>query len=62
MCRGRDVKNRSRGTKTNQCGKAFNEAMALGVDAKIYDKGVIEKLVGIASMQASGINAMVRKE
>ncbi len=43
-------------------GKAFNEAMALGVDAKIYDKGVIEKLVGIASMQASGINAMVRKE
>jgi large subunit ribosomal protein L10 len=42
--------------------KAVNEAVALGVDAKIYEKGIIEKLLGIASAQASGVNALVKKE
>jgi large subunit ribosomal protein L10 len=43
-------------------GRAFNEAMTLGVEAKIYEKGVIEKLLGIASMQASGVDSIVKKE
>ncbi len=43
-------------------GKAANQAMFLGVEAKIYEKEVIEKLLGIASSQASGINSLVKKE
>lgn len=42
--------------------KAANEAMALGIEAKIYDSGVIEKLLGIASLQAKGVNSMVKTE
>lgn len=42
--------------------KAVNEAVALGVDAKIYEKGIIEKLLGIASLQASGVNSLVKPE
>jgi large subunit ribosomal protein L10 len=42
--------------------KAANEAMALGIEAKIYDTGVIEKLLGIASLQARGVNSLVKTE
>ena len=43
-------------------GKAVNEAIALGVDAKIYEKEIVQKLLGIASLQAGGVNALVKKE
>ncbi len=42
--------------------KAVNEAVALGVDAKIYEKEIVEKLLGIASAQATGVNSLVKKE
>lgn len=42
--------------------KALNEAVALGIEAKIYEKEIVEKLLGIASAQAKGVNALVKKE
>ena len=42
--------------------KAVNEAVALGVEAKIYEKGIIDKLLGIASAQAASVNSMVKVE
>lgn len=42
--------------------QAFNEAIALGVEAKIYEKEIVEKLLGIANAQASGVNSLVKKE
>ncbi len=43
-------------------GKAVNEAIALGVEAKIYEKEIVERLLGIASAQAAGINSLVKTE
>lgn len=42
--------------------KAANEAVTLGVEARIYEKGIIEKLLGIASLQAGGVNSLVKEE
>ncbi len=42
--------------------KAFVSAVGLGVEAKVYDTGVSEKLAGIASLQASALNALIKKE
>lgn len=42
--------------------KAVNEAVALGVEAKIYEKGITERLLGIAAAQASGVNSLVKPE
>ncbi len=42
--------------------RAANEALALGIEARVYEKGITEKLVGIASAQASGLNSLVKKE
>jgi hypothetical protein len=42
--------------------KAVNEAVALGVEARIYEKEIVERLLGMASAQASGVNALVKKE
>lgn len=41
--------------------KAFNNAMALGVHAGIYDKGVTEKLLAKAASHASALNNLTGK-
>ncbi len=43
-------------------GRAANEAIALGVEAKIYEKEIVERLIGIASAQAAGVNSLVKTE
>ncbi len=35
--------------------KAYNNAMYLGVECKIYDKGVVDKLIAIGSLQAAAL-------
>ncbi len=37
--------------------KAHNSAMYLGVEYKLYDKGIIEELLGAAALQAKSLNA-----
>lgn len=42
--------------------KAANEAITLGLDAKIYEDEVVKRLLGVASLQAKGVNALVKSE
>ncbi len=39
--------------------KAYREAMALGINAKIYDTGITEKLLEIAAAEAKSLNEKV---
>ncbi|ASI14051.1 acidic ribosomal protein P0 [Candidatus Mancarchaeum acidiphilum] len=39
--------------------KAYTEAMALGINAKIYDTGITEKLLEIAAAEAKSLNEKV---
>ena len=41
--------------------KAFASALHLGVERKIYEKETVEKLLGIASLEASSVNAIVKE-
>ncbi|MCL5100688.1 MAG: 50S ribosomal protein L10 [Candidatus Marsarchaeota archaeon] len=42
--------------------KAFNNALYLGVDRKIYEKEAVEKLLGIAALQGGSVNSLIKKE
>ena len=37
--------------------KAYSSAMHLGIEYKLYDKGIVEKLLGAAALQAASLNA-----
>jgi large subunit ribosomal protein L10 len=42
--------------------KAFNNAMAVGVHAGVYDKGITEKLLSNAASHASALNSLTHKK
>ena len=37
--------------------KAYGSAMHLGIEYRLYDKGIVEKLLGAAALQAASLNA-----
>ncbi|MCL4389511.1 MAG: 50S ribosomal protein L10 [Candidatus Marsarchaeota archaeon] len=41
--------------------KAYMQAMALGIETKAYEPGIIEHLLGIASAQATALNGLEKK-
>lgn len=43
-------------------GDAYRSAMAVGIEAKIPEPGIIEKLMANAVMQAASLNSMVKEE
>jgi len=42
--------------------KAYSSAVHLGVEYKLYDKGIVEKLLGSAALQAASLNAKANVE
>jgi hypothetical protein len=38
--------------------RAYNSAMHLGIECKIYDSGIIDMLLADAAMQATSLNSM----
>ncbi len=42
--------------------EAYRDAMAVGIEAKIPEPGIIEKLMAAAAMQAASLNSMVKEE
>ncbi len=43
-------------------GDAYRAAMAVGIEAKLYDSGIIDKLMAQAWMQAHALQGMVKEE
>jgi hypothetical protein len=48
-------------TVVNLIGKAYNNAMWLGIEAKLPDSGIIEKVMAKAVLSAQSLGAMVKE-